>query len=36
MTDPTKQAVHLFKFAGNIGNYNTFKAAVTPWIMAEQ
>jgi hypothetical protein len=36
VTDPTQQAVHLFKFAGNTNNYNTFKAAVTPWIMAEQ
>jgi hypothetical protein len=36
VTNPTQQAVHLFKFAGNLNNYNTFKAAVTPWIMAEQ
>jgi hypothetical protein len=36
VTDPTQQAVHLFKFAGNLNTYNTFKAAVTPWIMAEQ
>jgi hypothetical protein len=36
VTDPNKPAVHLFKFAGNLNNYNTFKTAVTPWIMAEQ
>jgi hypothetical protein len=36
VTDPTQQAVHLFKFAGNKNKYNTFKAAVTPWILAEQ
>jgi hypothetical protein len=36
VTDPTQQAVHLFKFQGNLNNYNAFKAAVTPWIMAEQ
>lgn len=36
VTDPTKQVIHLFKFAGNKNNYNSFKAAVTPWIQAEQ
>jgi hypothetical protein len=36
VTDPTQQAVHLFKFQGNLNNYDAFKAAVTPWIMAEQ
>jgi hypothetical protein len=36
VTDPTQQVIHLFKFQGNKTNYNTFKNAVTPWIMAEQ
>jgi hypothetical protein len=36
VTDPTKPFVHLFKFAGNLNNYNQFKTAVTPWIQAEQ
>lgn len=36
VTDPTKQVIHLFKFAGNKNNYNSFKDAVTPWILAEQ
>lgn len=36
VTDPTQQAVHMYKFKGNISNYNAFKNAVTPWIQAEQ
>lgn len=36
VTDPKQQAVHLYKFAGNNNNYMAFKAAVSPWIMAEQ
>lgn len=35
VTDPTQQAVHMYKFKGNISNYNAFKDAVTPWIQAE-
>jgi hypothetical protein len=36
VTDPTQQAVHMYKFKGNISNYNAFKDAVKPWIQAEQ
>jgi hypothetical protein len=36
VTDPTQQVVHMYKFKGNISNYNAFKDAVTPWILAEQ
>lgn len=36
VTDPTQQVIHLFKFAGNKNNYNSFKAAVTPWILSEK
>lgn len=36
VTDPTKPAIHLFKFAGNKNNHTSFKTAVTPWIISEQ
>jgi hypothetical protein len=36
VTDPTQQAVHMYKFKGNVSNYNAFKMAVTPWILDEQ
>jgi hypothetical protein len=36
VTDPHYMGVHGFKFQGNQNNYNSFKAAVTPWILAEQ
>lgn len=36
VTDPTQQVVHMYKFKGNISNYNAFKDAVSPWIQAEQ
>lgn len=35
VTDPTKQAVHMYKFQGNLVKYNDFKTKVTPWIQAE-
>jgi hypothetical protein len=36
VTDPAQAAMHDFKFLGNKNNYNNFKMAVTPWILAEQ
>ncbi|MFT3773243.1 MAG: hypothetical protein QM820_48310 [Minicystis sp.] len=36
VTDPHYMGYHGFKFQGNTNNYNSFKAAVTPWILAEQ
>ncbi|APR76513.1 Hypothetical protein A7982_01860 [Minicystis rosea] len=36
VTDPAYMGIHGFKFQGNKNNYNSFKAAVTPWILAEQ
>lgn len=35
VTNPTVAVPHLFKFGGNLNDYNAFKAAVTPWIMGE-
>ena len=36
VTDPTQQAVHMYKFFGNVANYQAFKAKVAPWIEAEK
>jgi hypothetical protein len=36
VTDPTQIVVHKYKFDGNLNQYNAFKDAVTPWILAEQ
>ena len=36
VTDPSSGIPHLFKFKGMQSDYNTFKTAVLPWIMAEQ
>jgi hypothetical protein len=36
VTDPSKIVVHKYKFDGDINKYNAFKAAVSPWILAEQ
>ncbi len=35
VTDPTQQAVHMYKFKGNKNNYQAFKTAVSPWILLE-
>jgi hypothetical protein len=35
VTDPTQQAVHMYKFMGNKNQYMVFKDAVTPWINSE-
>jgi hypothetical protein len=35
VTNPKDQAVHMYKFKGNVANYNAFKAAVSPWVMDE-
>ncbi len=34
--NPTLQAVHMFKFCGNLNDYNDYKNGVVPWIEAEQ
>lgn len=36
VTDPTQIVVHKYKFDGDYNQYNAFKDAVTPWILAEQ
>lgn len=36
VTDPGQPVVHKFKFMGVTANHQSFKEAVTPWIMAEQ
>lgn len=35
VTNPLDPSAHLFKFGGSIGNYNTFKETVSPWVNAE-
>ncbi len=35
VTDPTQQAVHMYKFMGNKNKYQAFKTAVSPWILLE-
>jgi len=36
VTDPGHlQVIHMYKFNGNTGSYETFKAGMTPWIMSE-
>ena len=35
VTDPTQQAVHMYKFMGNKNKYMAFKQAVSPWIISE-
>ncbi|MBK8252661.1 MAG: hypothetical protein IPK82_08335 [Polyangiaceae bacterium] len=35
VTDPTQQAVHLYKFMGNKNKHAAFKTAVSPWILSE-
>lgn len=36
VTNPTQvQVVHMYKFAGNLADYNSFKAKMSPWILAE-
>ena len=35
VTDPTQQAVHMYKFQGNKNKYQAFKDAVSPWINLE-
>ncbi|MFO0586165.1 MAG: hypothetical protein U0441_01435 [Polyangiaceae bacterium] len=35
VTDPTQQAVHMYKFQGNKNKYQAFKDAVSPWITLE-
>ena len=35
VTDPTQQAVHMYKFMGNKNKYTVFKTAVSPWINLE-
>lgn len=36
VTNPQQMVIHMFKFAGNLNEYNEFKSAVSPWILAEQ
>jgi hypothetical protein len=36
VTNPEMAVPHLYKFGGNLNAYNSFKAAVTPWINGEQ
>ena len=36
VTDPSQQAVHMYKFMGSVSNYNAFKDEVSPWILAEE
>jgi hypothetical protein len=36
VTNPSQQAVHMYKFLGNTNKYNEFKTKVSPWIEAEQ
>ena len=35
VTDPTQQAVHMYKFMGNKNKHMAFKEAVSPWIISE-
>lgn len=36
VTDPTQpQVVHMYKFKGNVEDYNAFKTGMTAWILAE-
>ena len=36
VTDPKQpQVVHMYKFKGNVDDYNAFKTGMTAWIMAE-